>query len=139
MSNNDEVFAGDADIDEQFRSRTTSSYKPRYVRSRSHKSGHSSHALDRNDEEEPLLETGAGAGAGTSSRGRAGSNGEGEPEEWFGTAELKGLPWWKKPSVREELGHNLMADADGTLIRYSGYCLHSSCSRRHMVASLCQR
>jgi hypothetical protein len=137
MSNNDEVFAGDADIDEQFRSRTTSSHKPRNARSRSYKSGQSSHALDLNDEEEPLLVTGAGAG--TSSRGRAGSNGEGEPEEWFGTAELKGLPWWKKPSVREESGHNLIADADGTSIRYSGYCLHSSCSQRRMVASLCQR
>lgn len=131
MSNNDEIFAGEAEIDEQLRLRGNGSSKPHTARSRLGKSGQSSQALERNDEEQPLLGTGTGA----SSRGRAGSDGGSELEEWFGTAELKGLPWWKKPSVCERSGYNPMSDADGTLIRYSGYYRHSSYSQRRMVAS----
>jgi hypothetical protein len=129
MSTNDEIFAGEAEIDEQVRLRSSGNSKPRTAPLRSSKSGQSSQALDRNDEEQPLLGTGA------SSRGRAGSDGGSEPEEWFGTAELKGLPWWKKPSVRERSGYNPMSDADATLIRYSGYYRHSSCSQPRMAAS----
>jgi hypothetical protein len=98
MSNSDEIFAGEAEIDEQVRLRSSSSSKPHTARSRLGKSGQSSQALERNDEEQPLL------GAGANSRGRAGSDGGSELEEWFGTAELKGLPWWKKPSVCKRSG-----------------------------------
>jgi hypothetical protein len=48
------------------------------------------------DEEAPLL-----SDAGSSYNGRDSADGRGkdiEPE-WFGYAELRGLPWWKKPSV----------------------------------------
>ena len=131
MSNNDEIFAVEAEIDEQVRLRSSGSSKSHTTRLRLGKSGQSSQVLERNDEEQPLLDIGIGP----SSRGRAGSDGGSELEEWFGTAELKGLPWWKKPSVCERSGYNPMLDADGNLIRYSGYYRHSLYSQRRMVAS----
>lgn len=45
-------------------------------------------------ERSPLL--GKSRSSGASGNG----DNSGEPVQWFGTAELKALPWWKRPSVR---------------------------------------
>ncbi|KAF2791201.1 tetracycline-efflux transporter-like protein [Melanomma pulvis-pyrius CBS 109.77] len=94
MATNDAAFAGDADIDEQMRSRSSRSASALHTRhAQSGRSGQSSPALEYNGEEEPLL------GSAGSSRGSVGSGSGSEPQEWFGTAELSGLPWWKRPSI----------------------------------------
>lgn len=48
----------------------------------------------RDDEETPLL--------GNSQSGKTRGDGKGNEPSWSGTAEFKGRPWWRKPSV----GHN---------------------------------
>jgi hypothetical protein len=57
------------------------------------KSGQGDHAPDSLGEEAPLLGNGRDSSEGS----------DGEDVEWFGTAELQGLPWWKRPSVSQRL------------------------------------
>ncbi|KAF2715129.1 tetracycline-efflux transporter-like protein [Pleomassaria siparia CBS 279.74] len=72
MSSNDAVFAADVEIDRQ-------------------------EGVRNNGEEEPLLGNvrDSRIDAGLVTGGRDGS----EATEWFGTLEIQGLPWWKRPSI----------------------------------------
>lgn len=86
---NDEVFAREPELDEQARSRANGK----------------AHALRKRPqavpEQAPLL-----GDAVNSRRSSFDSDNESEPVEWFGTAELQGLPWWKRPSVRLLVQHH---------------------------------
>jgi hypothetical protein len=77
---NDEVFAMEADMD-----RAALAVDKKL---KSHTAGASSPLLEAVDERAPLL-----------GNGISHNDGGEEPVEWFGTAEFKGLPWWKRPSV----------------------------------------
>jgi len=93
MATSDATFATDAELDEQVRSRSSAaSSRPR--NGKPGRLGQSTPVIDVDGERAPLL--GAAGGLG----GSAGSEAEGDSSEWFGTADFRGLPWWKRPSVR---------------------------------------
>lgn len=92
VDSNDAAFAQDVDIEQEIRERQ-----------RNGRNG-STARLQRvaptpveADEEAPLL---SDAGSSYSGRDSADGRGKNSEQEWFGYAELRGLPWWKKPSVR---------------------------------------
>jgi hypothetical protein len=91
---NDAVIAQDAGIEHERRERQRNGFNGARLKSVS--------PTPEMDEEAPLL-----SDAGSSYNGRDSADGRGhhnEPE-WFGHAELRGLPWWKKPSVRTVAAH----------------------------------
>ena len=89
---NEQIFAADPHIDRRERER---SREAEAEQRRTAKSVSRSPAAPAVSEESPLL------GNGENGVGRDGdSDAESEPAEWFGTAEIKNLPWWKRPSVR---------------------------------------
>ncbi|KAF2653079.1 MFS general substrate transporter [Lophiostoma macrostomum CBS 122681] len=85
---NDEVFTAEADIDGR------ESHRSCELDARSAKSTGMSPAPLAAEEDTPLL-----GGRREEARSDADSNAESEPVEWFGTAEIQGLPWWKRPSI----------------------------------------
>jgi hypothetical protein len=89
----DRLFVADADIDNELRGRTQIGRSG--SRKRLNKSGQSSPALDSMHESAPLLSDEERSRPST-----RGSDGSGDNVQWFGLADLEGLPWWKKPSVR---------------------------------------
>ncbi|KAF2191505.1 MFS general substrate transporter [Zopfia rhizophila CBS 207.26] len=92
MNSNDAVFAAESEADQELRSRNRSGpSKARIYPDRSKKSGDSSPEPFVDTEEAPLLSDGG------SRRGSVES--DTDSPEWFGTAELQGLPWWKRPSI----------------------------------------
>ncbi|KAH7110577.1 tetracycline-efflux transporter-like protein [Dendryphion nanum] len=86
------AFVADSDMDQAVLSRDngSSSRGQHLVK----KSGDSSPALESVNEDSPLL----GDNTTNSRRESTDSDGPDGPE-WFGIAEFKGLPWWKKPSI----------------------------------------
>lgn len=99
-SSNDSAFVEDVDIEREMRARlhtrtNSSSSKHGHAHAPSKKSSASS-PVPEADEEAPLL---SDAGSSYSGRGSVDSRDGNEEPEWFGYAELRGLPWWKKPSV----------------------------------------
>lgn len=96
MSSNDAVLE-EEEIAREFRARLRTrqeaarANKARGARERSNKADVHSRAIERG-EDTPLL------GRHASDRS-ADSEGDGSEPEWFGYAELKALPWWKRPSV----------------------------------------
>jgi len=93
---NDSVFAQDVDIDQEQRERQRRPQNGPASRLRSVSPNPVS------DEEAPLL-----SDPGSSYDGRGSTDGpiENSEPEWFGYAELRGLPWWKKPSVCTNSSH----------------------------------
>ena len=77
-SNTDAAFVEDTDIEQQLRARAHGSKPPKTP-------GATSPGLDSDDEDAPLL------GASPAASGH---------EQWAGDADFRGLPWWKRPSVR---------------------------------------
>ncbi|KAJ4298130.1 hypothetical protein N0V90_006029 [Kalmusia sp. IMI 367209] len=99
-SSNEDLFVEDADLDREFEERSrarasASSSKVHLVRDRPNKIDGDSRAPDVN-EEAPLL---AGHRSSYNSTESTDENGEDSEPEWFGYAELRGLPWWKTPSI----------------------------------------
>ncbi|KAF2107220.1 tetracycline-efflux transporter-like protein [Lophiotrema nucula] len=92
MENNAAVFEAEAEIDQrQQELRTRGKSKSRSLHEFP-KTGQS--AVVDIDESAPLLSDNE------SDRGRSRHSHEGaEPPVWFGSAELQGLPWWKRPSI----------------------------------------
>ncbi|KAF2678100.1 tetracycline-efflux transporter-like protein [Lentithecium fluviatile CBS 122367] len=89
-SSNDAIFAEEVEIDQE-------------VRERERRGGNGSKSKLRTvsptpeiDEEAPLL---SDAGSSYDGRESVDSRGKRREPEWFGHAELRGLPWWKKPSI----------------------------------------
>ena len=92
METNDAAIVADVEVDQMLRARNNGSgSKPALAHERTNKPGASSSSLDM-DEQAPLLEDGE----------RSSHDGDDEETEWFGITEIKGLPWWKRPSVRRE-------------------------------------
>jgi hypothetical protein len=97
-SNNDGVFVEDAEVDQQLRARlnnskpTTRSNDPDRNKTISTSS---TSRVDSDDEDAPLLSPTDNEYG--SSHGGDGGHIE---EEWEIEDEFRGLPWWKRPSVR---------------------------------------
>ena len=114
-STTDAAFVEDIEVEQEFRARVRNLKK-------ANKSGARSPGPDSDNEDAPLL------GYSRHNNGGANSDGidnEGE-EEWAGDADFRGLPWWKRPSVRVTSPCTQKSLADGH--RYSGYCRPSYCS-----------
>ena len=94
----DEVFSGDVVLYPE--PDVFNPTRKHNARKRSEDSGLISPLSNAVTEDSPLL----GNGRRHSSSGSKG-NGNEEPVEWFGTADLRGLPWWKRPSVRSPFLH----------------------------------
>lgn len=98
-SSNDAAFLEEEEIARDFRARLRArqeaarANRSSRIRGQSNKSGRAANVKDVG-EESPLL--GRSRDNSSSSRGTGESDDE---AEWFGYAELRGLPWWKKPSV----------------------------------------
>ncbi|PSN74083.1 tetracycline-efflux transporter-like protein [Corynespora cassiicola Philippines] len=89
METNDAAIVADVEVDQMLRARNNGSgSKPALAHERTNKPGASSSSLDM-DEQAPLLEDGE----------RSSHDGDDEETEWFGITEIKGLPWWKRPSI----------------------------------------
>jgi hypothetical protein len=91
-SSNDAVFVSDVDVERDIRERegrggngSTTNAKLRSVS-----------PTPLMGEEAPLLSDAGSSYNGRESTDNPGKNGD---VEWHGHAELRGLPWWKKPSV----------------------------------------
>ncbi|KAF2015221.1 tetracycline-efflux transporter-like protein [Aaosphaeria arxii CBS 175.79] len=84
-NSNDSTFAADADADQQFQ--THENNRRRGI-VRPHRASGSA------DENAPLLSNEASNG-----RQSLLNDTSSEAVEWFGTAELQGLPWWNRPSI----------------------------------------
>lgn len=93
---NDGIFSREAEIDERMRARDNGG-----PGKRSGKSGQSSPAVESLDEDAPLLDNEE-----RSRRNSSGHDSDDEPVQWFGTVELEGLPWWKRPSVCRPTYHH---------------------------------
>lgn len=87
-SSTDAAFVEDVDMDRELRARAGGS-------SKSHKSGATSPGPDSDNEDAPLLNI-TRDGYGSS----GGDSDDNEEEQWNGDADFRGLPWWKRPSVR---------------------------------------
>ena len=90
----DAAFVEDIDVDQEIRSRSFGSKNtnPLYM---PNKSGATSPGLDSDNENAPLLRV--------SDNDYGSANGDGDNngvEGWDGDADFRGLPWWKRPSVR---------------------------------------
>jgi hypothetical protein len=87
-SNVDAAFVEDIDIEQELRIRANGFKRQR-------KSGATSSGPDSDNEDAPLL------GASWNSNGSANDAGNNNTEEeWAGDVDFRGLPWWKRPSVR---------------------------------------
>lgn len=87
-STTDAAFVEDIEVEQEFRARVRNLKK-------ANKSGATSPGPDSDNEDAPLLAS--------SRHNNGGANGHGndnEEEEWAGDADFRGLPWWKRPSVR---------------------------------------
>lgn len=97
-SNVDAAFVEDVDVDQEIRSRYNASKDqskaPLYRPESSHKSGARSPAIERVNEDAPLLSPTAQGYGGVG----GGDNGEDDGDLWD-APEFRGLPWWKRPSV----------------------------------------
>jgi len=97
-SNADAAYVEDLDVDQALRSRNHAAGSqpkaPVYRPEPSNKSGATSPAVERDEEDAPLLSP-------TTQDYGSGNNGERRDSEpkWDGQADFEGLPWWKKPSV----------------------------------------
>jgi hypothetical protein len=90
----DAAFVDDIDVDQEIRSRSFGSKNtnPLYM---PNTSGATSSGLDSDREDAPLLspspqDYGSSNGHGNTNGGRG----------WDGDTDFRGLPWWKRPSVR---------------------------------------
>lgn len=83
-------------------------------------------------EETPLLGRGDEESV---ANGTANGEDDGNEPEWFGYAELRQLPWWKRPSVCAIAS---FPRSHANLDRYTGSYLPSCYSPWHSVPSLCQ-
>ncbi|KAF1962020.1 tetracycline-efflux transporter-like protein [Byssothecium circinans] len=93
-------FAEDVDIEQELRERTRqngSSSAPNRTSTTRNKSGVRESIDAEVDETAPLLDntTRSDDEEGSTDNG----TGDSEQEEWFGYAEFRGLPWWKRPSI----------------------------------------
>jgi hypothetical protein len=98
-SNADAAYIEELDVDQALRSRNNAtksqSKAPLYRPQPSNKSGASSPAIERDEEDAPLLDpTAQNYGSGNNG-GRRDGEYQGE-----GQADFEGLSWWNKPSVR---------------------------------------
>ncbi|KAL1605211.1 hypothetical protein SLS60_004755 [Paraconiothyrium brasiliense] len=89
-SSNDAAFLEEEEIAREFRARL----RARQEAARANKVQNfrqRPNQLDENGEEAPLL-------GHSDSTGSADNEGDNSEPEWFGYAELRGLPWWERPS-----------------------------------------
>jgi hypothetical protein len=91
---NDGIFTTDASLHQERNGRSKTSSQS--LHKRRDKSAESSSAPQSAPEQVPLL---GNRRRSSPSRSERSDSTEG-PVQWFGTAELQGLPWWKRPSVR---------------------------------------
>ncbi|KAF2277971.1 tetracycline-efflux transporter-like protein [Westerdykella ornata] len=91
LNEQDSAFAADSQVDQELSWRTRG--RRHDPHRRSSKSGQSSPDADSLAEEAPLLGEEAGRSGG------AEDNKSDAEVEWFGTAELQSLPWWRRPSI----------------------------------------
>jgi hypothetical protein len=90
----DAAFVEDNDVDREIRARSFGSKNtnPLYM---PNKSGATSPGLDSDREDAPLLSPSRQDYGSANSDGNT-TGGQG----WDGDADFRGLPWWKRPSVR---------------------------------------
>lgn len=97
-SSADAAFVEDADVDQELRVRASGPKKSNIPLYMPNKSGASSHRIgsDRDSDSEDarlLSPTQHNYGSGHDD-----DNDDGE-EDWLGSVDFRGLPWWKRPSV----------------------------------------
>ena len=128
-SNTDAPFVEDVNVNQELLSHTGASklkQNPRFHVS--NQPGANSPGTDSDNEDAPLLSP---TGDDYESV-NGGSNGD-EEEEWSGLSEFRGLPWWKRPSVRASRYQRECELSDN--IRYTGFSRPFSCSPSRLVVS----
>lgn len=120
-SSNEAAFVEDVDIDQELRSRATTSRSRSNPHLTLNRPVAHSQRSESDAEDAPLLSpTSNGYGS------VDGDENENDEEDWPGAADFRGLPWWKRPSVGLTVYQSPRHRTNQH--RYTGYFHHSCCS-----------
>jgi hypothetical protein len=87
----DSAFVDDVDVEREIRVRAST---------RPYKSGATSPGPDNDNEDAPLLHASRDDYGSSHGDDDDDENNTNREQEWAGDADFRGLPWWKRPSVR---------------------------------------
>jgi hypothetical protein len=109
-ANGDAAFVAEVDRDQETRLRsqpsTSQTRVPIYMPPQSKKPGFTAQHDESDDEDAPLLSPSAhGYGSADGDSHNGSDNGD-EDIEWSGETELRRLPWWNRPSVRQSANYH---------------------------------